>query len=397
MFVSGMLAGLTIVEGASFIAGPSCALYFAQMGAQVIRFDQIGGGPDARRWPRASNGTSYYWDGLNKGKKSIALDLTRPEGRALAQRLACAGDGIFVTNFPAEGFLSWKILSARRPDLICLRVMGWSDGTQAVDYTINAACGVPLLTGPADATRPVNHVLPAWDLLAGAYGAFALLASLRARDAHGEGRELLLSLSDLAAVTLGNLGSVAETSAGGDRPRGGNDLFGAFGRDFVTADGVRLMIVAITARQWSGLLDALGIVDGVAAVEAARGVSFAADEGLRYLHRDALFPLVEAAVAARRAAELEAAFAARGVCFARYRGLGEALAAEPRMFGDASLFEMVTHPSGTYPTPRAPLRPAQNDALRAPLLGQDTDEILATLLGMSGQEIGVLHDEGIVA
>lgn len=395
--MSGMLAGLTIVEGAAFIAGPSCALHFAQAGAAVIRFDQIGGGPDARRWPRAANGASYYWDGLNKGKKSIALDLARPEGRLLAQRLACAADGIFVTNYPAEGFLSWNNLSSLRADLICLRVMGWPDGTPAVDYTVNAACGVPLMTGPVSDTRPVNHVLPAWDLLAGAYGAFALLAALRERGAHGGGRELRLSLSDLAAATLGNLGSVAETLAGGDRPRGGNDLFGAFGRDFTTADGVRLMIVAITARQWSGLLEVLRIADEVSAVEAARGVSFAADEGLRYLHRDALFPLVAAAVGTRAAAELEAAFAARGVCFARYRSLGEALTAEPRMFGDASLFETVTHPSGTYPTPLAPLRPAVSDALAAPRLGQHTDEILATVLGMSGPEIDGLHDKGIVA
>ena len=395
--MSGMLSGLTIVEGAAFIAGPSCTLHFAQAGATVIRFDQIGGGPDARRWPRAANGASYYWDGLNKGKKSIALDLARPEGRALAQRLACAADGIFVTNYPLESFLSWNNLSALRADLICLRVMGWSDGAPAVDYTVNAACGVPLMTGPASHAQPVNHVLPAWDLLAGAYGAFALLAALRERDARGAGRELRLSLSDLTAVTLGNLGSVAETLTDGDRPRAGNDLFGAFGRDFTTADGVRLMIVAITARQWSGLLDALRIAEDVAAVEAARGVSFAADEGLRYLHRDALFPLVEAAVGERVAAELEVAFGARGVCFARYRSLSEALMVERRMFGDASLFETVTHPSGRYPTPRAPLRPAWNDPLAAPRLGQHTDEILATFLGMSGQQIGALHDKGIVA
>ena len=120
-----LLRGLRVVEGASFIAGPSCGLHLAQMGADVIRFDQIGGGPDFRRWPLAPNGTSLYWEGLNKGKKSIAIDLGRPEGRELAVALATApGDdgGVFLTNFPVGGFLSHEALCAKRADLITLRV-----------------------------------------------------------------------------------------------------------------------------------------------------------------------------------------------------------------------------------------------------------------------------------
>jgi len=225
-----LLQGLRIIEGASFIAGPSCGLHLAQMGAEVIRFDQIGGGPDFHRWPLAQNGASLYWEGLNKGKKSIALDLGRPQGRELALALiTAAGDnaGLFVTNFPEKGFLSYERLSERRRDLICLRVMGWADGTSAVDYTINAAVGVPSMTGPADDEQPVNHVLPAWDLLAGAHGAFALVAAERDRRLSGAGRHLKLALSDLAAATLGHLGQVAEVVQSGDRGRMGNDLFGA--------------------------------------------------------------------------------------------------------------------------------------------------------------------------
>ena len=82
-----LLKGLRVVEGAAFVAGPTCALYLAQMGAEVIRFDAIGGGPDFRRWPIAPNGSSLYWESLNKGKKSVALNLTSPEGRELAQRI----------------------------------------------------------------------------------------------------------------------------------------------------------------------------------------------------------------------------------------------------------------------------------------------------------------------
>jgi 2-methylfumaryl-CoA isomerase len=395
-----LLRGMTIVEGASFIAGPSCGLHFAQMGARVIRFDQIGGGPDARRWPLSATGESYYWEGLNKGKDSIALDLSRPEGRELAQRLAVSGDGLFVTNFPAEGFLSYARLAALRTDLVALRVMGWADGTPAVDYTINAAVGMPMMTGPADDPRPVNHVLPAWDLLAGAYGAFALLAAERERQASGKGRELRLALSDLAAATLGHLGQVAETVAGGDRPRSGNDLFGAFGRDFRTRDGGRVMIVAITARQWRGLVDTLGIAGPVAALEAETGLSFGADEGARFTHRARLFSLVEAAVGARDLAELGGAFDAAGLCWSAYRSLAGAIADEPRLFADNSVFAPVEHPSGPAPTPGAAVRIAQ-DMRAAPgaaaRIGADTDEVLATLLGLGDGEIARLHDRGLVA
>ena len=101
-----LLSGLRVVEGASFIAAPSCCLHMLQMGAEVIRFDPIGGGPDHGRWPKAPGGASLYWEGLNKGKKSIALDLGRPEGRELAQQLAAAPGkqgGLFVTKGFASG------------------------------------------------------------------------------------------------------------------------------------------------------------------------------------------------------------------------------------------------------------------------------------------------------
>src|ERR1700710_1938620 len=78
MHVYDLLKGIRLVEGAAFIAAPLCGLTFVQLGADVIRFDPIGGGPDYRRWPLAADGSSYYWEGLNKGKRSIAIDLSRP-------------------------------------------------------------------------------------------------------------------------------------------------------------------------------------------------------------------------------------------------------------------------------------------------------------------------------
>lgn len=399
-----LLKGLRVVEGSAFVAAPTCGLYLAQMGAEVIRFDAIGGGPDFRRWPLAEDGSSLYWEGLNKGKKSIALNLTSPAGREIAQRLATAPGkdaGLFVTNFPADGFLSYETLRKLREDLICVRVMGWADGAQGMDYTINAALGLPQMTGPADDTRPVNHVLAAWDLLTGAYCAFGLVSALLARTRSGEGREIRCPLSDIGAATMANLGFTAETMlAGRQRPRMGNDIFGAFGRDFITGDGQTLMLLAITPKQWSKALEALGLTAEVAALEAELGVSFATDEGVRFTHRARLFPLFERAFAKRSAAELAPAFDAGGVTWGAYQPL-EAALDDPRLFKGNPLFEDIRHPSGlSYPAPGAMATIPQDvrgEVRPAPRLGQHTEEVLAEVLGMSSAEIAKLHDGGIVA
>ena len=399
-----LLKGLRVVEASAFVAGPTCGLYLAQMGADVIRVDTIGGGPDFRRWPLTEGGSSLPWEGLNKSKRSVAIDLAHPQGRELVQRLAAApGDdaGLFVTNFPVEGFLSYENLRKLRDDLICVRVMGWADGSQGMDYTINSALGLPLMTGPVGDDKPVNHVLAAWDLLTGAYCAFSLLAALLARSRGGGGREIRVSLSDVGASTMANLGFMAEAKlTGRQRPRMGNDLFGAFGRDFTTRDGERLMLLCITPRQWSKALEALGIVGAVAEVEADLGVSFARDEGLRFTHRARLYPLFERAFAAKTAAELAPAFDAGGVTWGAYQTLTAALD-DPRLYKDNPVFSTLTHPSGLeYPAPGAmgtipqdPRRPARP----ASKLGQHTDEVLANVLGLSGGEIARLHDAGVVA
>ncbi len=399
-----LLKGLRVVEGAAFVAGPTCGLYLAQMGAEVIRFDNIGGGPDFKRWPLSHEGKSLYWEGLNKAKKSVAIDLSSPAGRELAQRLAAApgeDGGLFVTNFPVDGFLSYEKLSAIRPDLICVRVMGWADGSQGMDYTINSALGLPLMTGPVGDERPVNHVLAAWDLLTGAYCAFTLVSALLARMRGQGGREIRAPLSDIGAATMANLGFTAETLLSGhQRPRMGNDIFGAFGRDFTTKDGVKLMLLAITPKQWSKALETLGIINEVAAMEAELGVSFATDEGLRFTHRDRLYPMFERAFAARTAAELTPAFDAGGVTWGAYQTL-EAALEDPRLFKANPLFQDIRHPSGlTYPAPGAMATIPQDergDVVAAPLLGQHTDEVLAEVLKMSGSEIAKLHDAGVVA
>lgn len=396
-----LLNGLSVIEASSFVASPSAGLYCAQMGAEVIRVDQIGGGPDGKRWPLTDGGDSLYWENLNRAKKSVALDLRGAEGRELLAELVRA-TGQCITNFPVNGFMAHERLAQGRTDLITVRVMGWPDGSPALDYTVNNAVGFPSLTGPGP--EPVNHVLAAWDLLTGSYAAFALLAALRHRDATGEGQEVRLPLSDVAIGTLGNLGMIAEARyPGPDRERLGNAVFGAFGRDFVTADNQRTMLMAITPKQWRALVEVLNVGPQIAAIERSRGVSFATDEGLRFTHRDALFPVFEKAVAQWELAPLEAALDAAGGTHGRYRTVSEA-ASDPAMVDANPIFGNnaadAPNPSGfAYPgqgsfatIPQAPRQPPEP----APCNGQHSEEVLAERLGLTQTQIGALVDSGTV-
>ena len=399
-----LLKGLRIIEATSFVASPSAGMYLAQLGAEVIRVDHVKGGPDYNRWPKADNGASFYWEGLNKAKKSLSVNLKTTEGRELLKRLAASGGeqgGILLTNFPVGGFLSFENLKTLREDIIVARVMGQANGGPAVDYTVNCALGLPYMTGPDSlGDEPVNHVLPAWDLLAGAYAAFAILAAERRRRDTGQGADVRIPLSDIGITSLANLGQIAETLyTDENRPRYGNQVYGAFGKDFSTADGQRLIVMAISPRQWTGLVKVLEIGEDVAAIESERGVNFNFDEGVRFEHRDVLYPLVQSKIARWKAAELGESLDAVGGCWGTYQTIKDAVA-DPALVTENPIFETLKNPSGfSYPTPGSVATlggEARGTPRTAPLLGQNSEEVLGDILGLDASEIASLVDQGIV-
>ena len=378
-----ILAGLRIIEGSAFIAAPSAGMTLAQMGADVIRFDPIGGGLDSRRWPVTRDGNSLYWAGLNKGKRSIAIDLRSAEGQELAQQLICApgeNAGLFLTNFPARGWLDYQTLEAVRSDLVMVNVVGNRDGSSEVDYTVNCATGLPFMTGPVGDRAPINHVLPAWDLLCGLSAVNGLLASERHRRVTGEGQFVSVALSDVAFATMGNLGFIAEHEINGvERAATGNAIFGALGRDFETGDGRRVMITAITERQWRALVRATGIEEEVKQIEQERGFDLSR-EGDRYRARGMLTTLLAPWCQARTLADIAKIFEEAGVSWGPYQTVGQMLSEDPRCSAANPLFEEIEQPDiGTTLTPGSPLEfdGAPRIAVKAaPRLGADTDEIL---------------------
>ena len=399
-----ILKGLRVIEASSFVASPSAGLYLAQLGAEVIRVDTVGGGPDYNRWPKSDEGNSFYWEGLNKGKRSVAVNLRSQEGKDLVGELVASsaqGGGILLTNFPAKGFLSYENLKKLREDVIVVRVMGQSNGGPALDYTVNCSLGYPLITGPDSlGDEPVNHVLPAWDLLAGSYAAFSLLAAVKHRDETGQGGEYKVPLADIGVTAMANMGQLAEVLyQDGDRARYGNQVYGAFGRDFQTSDGVRMMIMAITPRQWTGLLKVLEIEQQVGEIEAARNVSFVKDEGIRFEHRDALYPLLETKVFQWTAKELQTALDAVGGCWGEYQSMRQA-ADDPALVRDNPVFTELKNPSGfSYPTPGSALTIADQERGTpelAPNLGEHTAQILKQVLGQSEDDISELIKSGVI-
>ena len=385
---SKLLRGLRVIEFSAFVAAPSAGLALAQLGAEVIRVDPPGGNIDIDRAPLNAQGRSLYWASLNRGKRSVALDLRSAQGRALMQRLICAaGEGppVFLTNLGVDGELSYDALAKIRPDLIMVQLSGSPDGTNAVDYTVNCAAGFPGITG-SGRDGPVNHVLPAWDITAGQMLALAVLAAERHWRLTGQGQHVKLALSDVAMATAANLGYLADVELNGAQRRAdGNFLYGAYGDSFACADGRHVMVVAITDRQWAALLRATGMGESLPQAAAALGHRLDSESG-RYAARELISAALRPWFAARTLAEVGAAFTDRALLWGPYRSFQQMLAEDPRVSEANPMFRRTAHPGvGTFLTATTPLQFGGVSPLPpglAPQLGQDTRAVLQRLLGL---------------
>jgi 2-methylfumaryl-CoA isomerase len=376
----------------------------AQMGADVIRVDPIGGGLDHHRWPLAPSGQSLYWAGLNKGKRSVALDLRSERGRGLLAELitaAGADGGILLTNLGPGSVPSHEQLASRRADVIVVQIVGSPDGSSAVDYTVNCAVGFPGITGPSTLTEPVNHALPAWDMLCGTSAAMAVLAAERHRRATGQGQCVRIALSDVAMATAGHLGYLAEArTTDVERGRHGNAVYGSFGRDFVTRDGRRLMIVAVTARQWSSILAAMDLAGAVAGLETEHGID-CRREADRWAAREPLFAMIEAWTSRRDFREAQSILDRHEVLWGPYQSFKQLLTEDPRCSLANPMFAEIDQPGiGPHLAPGSAIAfdGAEREAVRpAPALGAHTDEVLAELLHLDATERDRLRAAGVIA
>ena len=360
-----------MIEGSAFVAAPLGGMTLAQLGADVIRFDQIGGGLDHKRWPLAPSGRLAVLGGPEQGQ---ALDPGRPAHATRAaswSRRWSAAAGIFLTNFPARGWLAYDPLRARREDLIMCALTGNPDGSSEVDYTVNPATGFPWATGPRDLAVPLNSVLPAWDVAMGGLACIGILAAERHRTRTGEGQLIRLALSDVAFAMVGNLGRIAEVQVGGqDAARDGNYLYGAFGHDFGTSDGRRVMVVALTGRQWTALQEVTGTAEAFRSLEGVTGHDLSSEDG-RFGARDIIAAVLRPWFEARTLDEIRAAFEGTGVSWGPYQTFRQLVEEDPRASEENPMFSTIEQPGiGSYLVPASPLELTAAGRLpRAPRAG----------------------------
>ncbi len=402
--MSTVLSGMRVVEGSAFVAVPLAGMTLAQMGADVIRFDRIEGGLDAKRWPVAESGQSHFWAGMNKGKRSIAVNMRSPEGKELITRVITApGEdaGLFISNLRVRGWMDHETLSQHRNDLIMVTLMGDRFGRPAVDYTVNPALGIPHITGPEGHPDPVANALPAWDLIAGNMVVSALLAAERRRLRTGLGDDVELSLKDVAAANLGHLGMIGDAATNpNQRGKSGNDLYGAYGHDFLCADGQRVMVIGLTDRQWKLIVDATQSGEAMAALEKETGLSLK-EESNRWALRRQISSVLEPWFAKRNLSDFAAEFDKAGLTWSVFRSLKDALEHDKDLTTDNPMFTMMDQQGlGRFPVPASPVSFAhsgQNEARPAPRLGEHTEEILSEVVGADDTEIAQLFDKGIVS
>ncbi len=398
-----LLTGMRVVEVSSFVAAPLGGMTLAQLGADVIRVDPIGGGPDHDRWPLAPSGVSLYWAGLNKGKRSVTIDVRSPKGQELVSRLITAPGpeaGIVLTNQVGKPWLAYESLAARRQDLIHVGIQGHHDGSAAVDYTVNAETGFPSVTGPTDHAGPVNHVLPAWDMACGLHAALAILAAERQRRRTGVGQQVHIALADIALAMAGHLGYLAEAQVSGvDRGKIGNHLYGSFARDFPTADGQRIMVVALTPRHWTDLVTVTGLSETITALETSLKADFSTESD-RFHHREVLAALLAPWFAHRPLAEIQEALAHTAVLWSTYRSFTDLTTDGEQTLRANPMMADIDQPGiGKHLAPGSPLSltgHARQPVHRAPQLGEHTGTVLTDLLGLSRDELASLHTQAVV-
>ncbi len=401
--MGGILSGMRIVESSAFVAVPLAGMTLAQMGADVIRIDRPQGGLDHTRWPVTRDGQSLFWAGLNKGKRSIALDMTTPRGREIATEIICApGEdaGMFITNLAVSKWTDYDTLRTHREDLCMVSLRGDRHGRPAVDYTVNPSIGFPSATGPEGSTDPVSHVLPAWDCIAGNMVVSGLLAAERQRLRKGKGSLVDLTLKDVAAAMLGNLGIIGEVAINGEsRAKAGNSLYGAYGQDFICADGRRVMVIGLTDRQWRNLLKVTGTTGDMEMLGQRLGVDLR-DEGVRWQARHEITEILAPWFAARKVADFADVFDSAGVTWSVFRSFSEALEHDPDLSAENPMFARIMQPGiGKYLAPGSPFTisgGARQEPEPAPRLGQHTEEILADVAGLPDGEIASLFDTGVV-
>ena len=394
------LAGIKVLDLSRVLAGPWCTQLLADLGAEVTKIERPGTGDDTRHWGPPWHGegdhkVAAYYLSANRGKRSAAIDFSRPEGAALVRRLALEAD-VMVENYRVGGLAKFGLdaasLRATNPRLVYASITGFGqDGPYAdragYDFIIQGMGGMMSVTGLPDGEPgggPLRAGVAIADLFTGMYTCTTIVAALLGREKTGEGATIDMALFDTQIAVMANQASNALIS-GEDPPRQGNTHPNIVPYQPFAAADQPIIIAVGNDRQFGRLADICGHS------EWAKDERFATN-GARVANRDAIVSLVADTIRQKPAADWLEQLEKAGIPAGPINRLSQAFADV-----QAQHRAMIRNIAG-MPLVGSPIRldGARADAdLPPPALGEHTDELLQTL-GMAPPEIERLRSSGVV-
>jgi crotonobetainyl-CoA:carnitine CoA-transferase CaiB-like acyl-CoA transferase len=402
----GALEGIRVLDLSRILAGPWAAMLLGDLGAEVIKVELPGQGDDTRAWGPpflgreggAGQGESVYFLGCNRNKRGVAIDLARPEGKALLAKLIARAD-VLIENFKPGTLDRWGFdaawLQAHAPTLVHCSITGYGEGgpksgLPGYDFILQAESGLMSLCGPADGEAS-KYGVAIVDLATGMMAVNAIQAALIARFRSGRGQKVAASLYDSGIALLANVGN-SHLATGKDARRYGNGHPTIVPyTTFSTADGVVALAVGNDG-QFARLAALCGLPEWAQDPRFARNVA-------RVENREAIEALVGAAFTPRHTAALVDELKAQGIPAAAVRSVSQALADEHTQA--RGLVLDVLHPTaGLFKTLATPLSLAETPTTvrhPPPRLGEHTRQILQDDLGLPADEVDALVRAGVVA
>lgn len=395
--MSGPLEGVVVVDMTRVLAGPFCTMLLTDMGAEVIKVERPEKGDDARAFGPFVKGESAYFMSVNRGKKSVTIDLKSPEGKALLIDLVKQAD-VLVENFKPGVMkklgLDYESLRAHNPRLIYAASTGFGQtgpysARPAYDLVVQAMGGIMSITGP-DAEHPTKVGTSISDLSAGVFTCIGILAALNHRHRTGEGQMVDVAMLDCMVALLENAVARYAVTGASPAPIGNRHPSISPFSTIRTSDGM-LAIACGNDALFERFCTLIGRGDLPA------DARFSTNRG-RVDNWSALAPMLDAAMSKQPKAHWMEVFEKASIPCGPINDI-EALARDPQVAARQMLVEVVHPIAGALAVPGVPIKFSASEAKvrgPAPVLGADNAEVLGERLGLGADALTALKGKGVI-